>query len=181
MVISACLAVGLAAAHAGFGATRPNAGASDSLARHQRPRPTAPGLPSNPRVELRFDPRFTFDSVAREMGILLPPGAPMPAVRVASMVSVKDFQNAVAGQWSPAPQVVSNVYSVAQNAVYLDEHAHHPAFGRTLDDQLAHEFVHFFQARYLGIEAQREEDEEQAVMIQLWFRSRHAGATGAGP
>ncbi len=47
-------------------------------------------------------------------------------------------------------------------------------FKRTLDDSLAHEFVHYIQAKYLKEDLTTEGCEMQAAEVQRWFREEHA-------
>jgi hypothetical protein len=76
-------------------------------------------------------------------------------------------------QWEFRPEVFISFYAVAQNAIYLiDDAADYLPYNRTLDDALAHELVHYLQAKYLKDEF-KVEWSEAAIAVQTWFRERY--------
>jgi hypothetical protein len=126
-------------------------------------------------VTLRFDPRFILDTVAERMKITLRPEVPLPGIFVESRTPLRQFQDAMEGQWQFRPPLIANSYSIATNEIYLsDDASFYRRFKRTLDDSLAHEFVHYLQARYLGEDLTSDGCELQAAEVQRWFRDEHA-------
>ena len=102
-------------------------------------------------VKLRFEPRFILDTVAERMKVTLRADVPLPAIFLESTTPLRQFQDAMEGQWQFRPPLIANSYSIATNEIYLsDEASFYRRFKRTLDDSLAHEFVHYIQARYHG-------------------------------
>jgi hypothetical protein len=127
--------------------------------------------PSVQRTELRYDPRFILETVARQMGVTLRAEEPLPAVFLASTTPLRQFQDAIEAQWRFRPDTIVNTYAVAQNQIYLyDGASYYAAHHRTLDDSLAHEFVHYVQARYKNEDLSSDWSETEAVTIQKWFR-----------
>ena len=123
---------------------------------------------------LEHDPQFILEVVARRMGVTLRPDVPAPAIRLESRTPLKRLQAAAEKQWGFRPDVFVTTYAVASNEVYLiDEAALYEKYGRTLDDSLAHELVHYIQANYLGDRFGSEWSEVEAVAIQTWFRERY--------
>ena len=100
-------------------------------------------------VKLKFDPRFIMETVARRMNVALSPELPLPAIFVESTTPLSQFQDAMEAQWRFRPPLVSNAYAIARNEIYLsDSPGFYRRLKRTLDDSLAHEFVHYIQAKY---------------------------------
>jgi hypothetical protein len=132
-------------------------------------------------ARLRFEPRFVLEAVAQQLGVTLRPEIPMPAIFVASATPLTQFQEAIEAQWRFRPEVVMNTYAIERNEIYLhDGAAYYAQTGRTLDDSLAHELVHYLQARYRNDDLSSELREAEAVAIQTWFREVHvAPATAA--
>jgi hypothetical protein len=125
-------------------------------------------------AQLRFEPRFILESVAQRLGVELRPEIPLPAIFVASATPLAQFQDAIAAQWRFRPDFVLNTYAIARNEIYLhDGPAYYAQHGRTLDDSLAHEFVHYLQAQYRNDDLSSELREAEAVMIQTWFRETY--------
>jgi hypothetical protein len=132
--------------------------------------------PSQP-AKLRFDPRFILEAVAQRMKVTLRPDVPLPAIFVESATPLRQFQDAMEGQWQFRPPVVTNAYTFVRNEIYLvDDADFYVRFERTLDDSLAHELVHYIQAKYLREDLTTEGCEIQAVEIQRWFREFHVQA-----
>jgi hypothetical protein len=126
-------------------------------------------------VKLRFDPRFILEAVAQRMNIRLRQEVALPAIFLESAIPLRQFQDAMEGQWSFRPPLVSNSYSIASNEIYLsDDASFYRRLKRTLDDSLAHEFVHYIQAMYLREDLTTDGCEIQAAGIQHWFREEYA-------
>lgn len=102
------------------------------------------------------------------------PAIPVPEILFESATPLKRMQTAAARQWGFRPKVFANAYSAAENRVYLiDDAQFYERNGRTLDDALAHEFVHYLQASYLKDEFKSEWSEATAIALQSWFRKVH--------
>jgi len=122
-------------------------------------------------AKLRFDPRVILEAVARHMQVTLRPDVPMPAIHVESAIPLRKFQDAIEVQWRARPPHVTNAYAIARNEIYLsDDAAFYGRLGRTLDDSLAHELVHYIQAKYLNDDLTSDWCEIQAAEVQSWFR-----------
>jgi hypothetical protein len=148
--------------------------------RLSEPRVEAPAGRSPARVAtLQHDPQFILEAVARRMGVRLQPDMPPPAIRLESGTPLQRMQAAAEKQWGFRPPVFVTTYATATNEIYLiDEAALYERYRRTLDDSLAHELVHYIQARYLGDRFHTEWSEVEAVAIQTWFREQFmAGRT----
>jgi len=121
---------------------------------------------------LRFEPQTTLEVVARRMGITLRPEVALPEVRLESATPIERFRDAVERQWGSRPARFSNAYVLATNEVFLiDDPNYYAATGRTPDDSLAHELVHYLQAHYRHADLAGEFEELEAVQLQSWFRS----------
>jgi hypothetical protein len=126
-------------------------------------------------VKLRFEPRFILETVAERMQVKLRSEVPLPAIFLESTTPLRKFQDAMEGQWQFRPPLIANSYSIASNEIYLsDDASFYLRFKRTLDDSLAHEFVHYIQAQYLREDLTTDGCELQAAEIQRWFREEHA-------
>ncbi|HSD41160.1 MAG TPA: hypothetical protein VLD36_04770 [Burkholderiales bacterium] len=125
-------------------------------------------------VKLRFDPRFTFEAVAQRMNVTLRREVPLPAVFLESSTPLAQFQDAMERQWQFRPPLVANAYSIERNEIYLsDDASFYLRLKRSIDDSLAHEFVHYIQAMYFNEDLSTDGCEVQAVEIQRWFREAH--------
>ncbi|HET9041811.1 MAG TPA: hypothetical protein VFN70_01610 [Burkholderiales bacterium] len=125
-------------------------------------------------VKLRFDPRFVLEVVAKRMHVTLRPEVPLPGVFLESRTPLAQFQKAMAGQWPFTPPLIANSYSIATNEIYLSDDAlFYLRLKRTLDDSLAHEFVHYIQSKYLKEDLTTDGCEMQAAEIQQWFREEY--------
>jgi len=119
---------------------------------------------------LQHDPQFILETVARRMGVTLRPDVP-PAIRLESETPLERLQAAAEKQWGFRPHAFVTTYATASNEVYLiDEAALYDKSRGTLDDALAHELVHYVQARYLADRFDTDWSESEAVAIQTWFR-----------
>ena len=131
-------------------------------------------------AKLRFEPRFVLEKVAQRMEVTLRPDVALPAIFVESATPLRQFQDAMEGQWQFRPPLISNAYSIASNEIYLtDDASFYLRFKRTLDDSLAHELVHYIQAKYFKEDLSTDGCEVQAVEVQQWFREIHAQANPA--
>jgi hypothetical protein len=130
-------------------------------------------------LSLRLDPQATLEIVARRMGVELDPGIPAPAIRFESVTTLERFQDATERQWGFRPERFVNAFVAHTNEIYLiDDPAYYAAAGRTMDDTLAHELVHYVQARY-GRANLSDWAECEAVEIQAWFRAEYLGSLAA--
>jgi hypothetical protein len=126
-------------------------------------------------VKLRFDTRFVLERVAERMQVTLRPDVPLPGIFLESTTPLRQFQDAMEKQWQFRPPLIANSYAIATNEIYLsDDSSFYLRFKRTLDDSLAHEFVHYIQAKYLGEDLTTDGCEMQAAEVQRWFREEHA-------
>ena len=131
--------------------------------------------PSLARSVLRHDPGYILQAVAQEMNVTLRPDVPLPAILLQSKTPLQRFQTAIAAQWGFEPPVFANAYAVAQNEIYLmDDASYYTRLRRTLDDSLAHEFVHYIQVHYFNADLTHESCELEAISVQQWFRYAHA-------
>jgi hypothetical protein len=111
------------------------------------------------------------EAVAQRMQVTLRPDVPIPAIHVESATPLRQFQDAIEVQWRTRPSLVTNAYAIAHNEIYLiDDAAFYGRMGRTLDDSLAHELVHYIQAKYLNDDLSSDWCEVQAAAVQRWFR-----------
>jgi hypothetical protein len=123
---------------------------------------------------LQHDPQFILEAVAARMGITLRPDIPPPAIRLESRTPLERLQAAAERQWGFRPPVFVTTYASAGNEVYLiDRAADYLPYGRTPDDVLAHELVHYLQAKYLRDDFRSDFSESEAVAIQTWFRQEY--------
>jgi hypothetical protein len=131
-------------------------------------------------LKLRFDPGFVLAVVAQRMNVTLREEVPLPAVNLESSTPLARFQRAMAGQWPFTPPLIANSYSIATNEIYLsDDASFYRRFNRSLDDSLAHEFVHYIQAQYFREDLTTDSCEVQAAEIQQWFREEYVRANRA--
>jgi hypothetical protein len=135
---------------------------------------------SNPltnTLALTLEPRFILQVVAQRFGVQIRSDIDQPTVHVESRTPLKQFQDAIESQWEFRPHVFLNAYAVASNEIYLiDNPAHSPRPGASLDEVLAHELVHYFQSRYRRQDLNSVGAEVQAVQIQQWFRETYLPA-----
>lgn len=126
-------------------------------------------------VKLRFDTRFVLELVAERMQVKLRPDLPLPAIFVESAVPLRQYQDAMEVQWQFRPPLVSNAYAIERNEIYLsDDASFYRRLKRTIDDSLAHELVHYIQAKYFKEDLATDGCEMQAVEVQRWFRDEYA-------
>lgn len=137
-------------------------------------------------ARLRFDPLYTLERVAERLNIVLRPDMPLPAILLESATPLGRFQDAMQKQWGFRPRVFVNAYAIGANEIYLvDDAKHYGRWGRTLDDALAHEFVHYLQAVYFHANfASRliaEVCEAEAIAVQEWFRTFYVQSSESDP
>lgn len=121
---------------------------------------------------LHHDPQFILQVVARRMGITLRPEILAPDVMLQSKTPLSRMQAAAERQWGFRPDVFVTAFAQAGNEIYLiDDATLHERRGGTLDDALAHELVHYLQAKYRKDTLATDWSESEAVAIQTWFRS----------
>jgi len=125
-----------------------------------------------PRVAtLQHDPREVLVTVARRMHIHLRPIHPLPVIHLESRTPLERLQRVAERQWGVRPGEFMNVYVPEENAIYLiDDAARLERSHATLDDALAHEYVHYLQATYRKDGFSTEWSEVEAVRTQAWFR-----------
>jgi hypothetical protein len=136
---------------------------------------TAHSRKSSVRIAvLHHDPQFILHAVARRMGITLRPDVPVPTLLLESKTPLSRLQVAAQRQWGMRPGVFLSVFAPGGNEIYLiDDAAVHERRGGTIDDSLAHELVHYLQARYRKDSFDTEWSEFEAVAVQVWFRTEH--------
>lgn len=123
---------------------------------------------------LHHDPEWILEAVADRMGVQMNPAIPLPEILFESATPLARMQAAAERQWEYRPENFANVYATAENRIYLiDDADFYERNGRTLDDALAHEFVHYLQANYLKDEFKSEWSEATAIALQSWFRTEH--------
>jgi hypothetical protein len=136
--------------------------------------PRSPSPPITLRAgvaPLHHDPQFILEAVARRMGVTLRPEVPPPTIRLESRTPLYRLQRAAERQWGFRPLVFVTTYASASNEIYLiDRSADYLPYGRTPDDALAHELVHYIQANYLKDDFSTDWSEVEAVAVQTWFR-----------
>ncbi len=121
-------------------------------------------------VALRLDPYVILQQVARQMNVTLRPDVPLPKIFLESNTPLRQFQQAIAPQWKFRPHVFANAYAAERNEIYLSDDArYYRKRNRTLDDSLAHEFVHYIQVRYRNDDLADESCETEAIAQQLSF------------
>ncbi len=108
------------------------------------------------------------------MNVTLRPDVPLPKIFLESNTPLRQFQQAIAPQWKFRPHVFANAYAVERNEIYLsDDPRYYKKRNRTLDDSLAHEFVHYIQVRYRNDDLADESCEMEAIAQQLAFIDSH--------
>lgn len=121
-------------------------------------------------IKLRLDPSLILQQVARQMNVSLRPEVPLPKIFLESTTPLRQFQEAIAPQWKFRPPVFANAYVMARNEIYLsDDPSYYKRRNRTLDDSLAHEFVHYIQVNYRNENLADDDGEMEAITVQLAF------------
>jgi hypothetical protein len=139
--------------------------AADAMGSHNRPHRVA---------SLHHDPQWILEAIAARMGVELRSEIPLPAILFESRTPLQRMQAAAERQWGFRPEAFANAYAAAENRIYLIDNANfYERNKRTLDDALAHELVHYLQARYLKDRFKSEWSEVDAIALQTWFREEH--------
>lgn len=158
--VSLALIAAVPAAHAG--GSLPAAAAPSGIAAPSRV------------LTLHHDPLFILQAVAQRMGITLRREIRAPGVLLESNTSLSRLQAAAGRHWGFRPQVFVSAFVPTANEIYLiDDAAAYDKRAGTLDDALAHEFVHYLQAKYRGALLDSDWSEFEAVAIQTWFRAQY--------
>lgn len=109
--------------------------------------PAEAGVRSAAPARPRLHPLCILRAVAWRMRFELDDAVPVPRVRYESETPLAEFEDAVEPQWGFRPGAFLNAYIVETNEIFiLDDAAYYRKFGRFLDDSLAHEYAHYFQA-----------------------------------
>lgn len=125
-------------------------------------------------AELRYSPEFILNKVLEKKRQTFDSQKAPPKILFASKVSLKEFQDDVESQWNFRPDVITNVYVLNKNKIYLmDDAAYYEKTGRCMDDSLAHELTHYVQVVYLQWDIADESLEWDAVDVQTWFRETY--------
>lgn len=126
-------------------------------------------------ITLQLDPYIILQQVARQMNVTLRPDVPLPKIFLESNTPLRQFQQAIAPQWKFRPHVFANAYAAERNEIYLSDDArYYKKRNRTLDDSLAHEFVHYIQVRYRNDDLADDSCESEAIAQQLSFIDNNA-------
>ena len=63
---------------------------------------------------------------------------------------------------------------IVRNEICLgDGETYYRRLNRTLDDSLAHDLVHYIQARYFNDDLASDSSEALAIAVQTWFRETY--------
>ena len=124
-------------------------------------------------VKFQYDARCIFEAVADFKKVKLGNSIPLPRIRLASETPHEEFLAAAKEQLGgEKPEIMLHMYVAKTNEIYLNDASSMFRPGRTIDDVLAHEFVHFLQVRYQGeTDGTADWIEQEAVFIQLRFRA----------
>ena len=150
----------------------------------------SPGSAAMRRMPLRHDPACVLSAVAFAMNVRLDPAVAPPALRLETQTPVREFADAMEPQWGMRPDRFTNAYAPGAGKIFLIEDAsYYEKFGRDIADSLAHEYAHFIQVRYKGLDVANfgDNEESEAVSVQTWFRDNYvrgtapAGAPVCGP
>jgi hypothetical protein len=126
-------------------------------------------------VQLAHSPQFVLEKVLEKKRLVFDVEKPIPEIRLASQISLTEFQDAIEPQWGFRPAAVTNAYIVARNVIYLmDDATYYAQHRRCIDDSLAHELTHYVQVRYQGwvLDGMDDSIEMNAIDVQTWFRER---------
>jgi hypothetical protein len=132
-------------------------------------------VPPAETVRLEHAPDAVLRFVASQMNVALRHDVPLPSIHLESATALERFQDAVGPQWGFRPPRFANAYVVATNEIYLtDDASYYLRLRRTLDESLAHEYVHYLQVRYLEGDLDEASYEQDAVAVQGRLRERIA-------
>lgn len=72
------------------------------------------------------------------------------------------------------PDRITNAFALKKNEIYIfDDADYYLRTNRCMDDSLAHEMVHYLQARYQGWDLDDDSLEWEAIDIQTAFREAY--------
>lgn len=137
--------------------------------------PEARTIQPSKTVSLKYSEEQIFDFILQFKNKSKVSTIPLPRLRLKSQTSLKEFQDAIEGQWGQRPAEITNAYIIALNEIYLmDDADYYQKLGRCLDDSLAHELTHFYQVKYQGYTPDGNDDffELDAIEIQTAFREK---------
>lgn len=133
-------------------------------------------------VRPAFKPDCVLAAIAARRRRTVDPAKPKPAVLFESETPLSRFQDAVEEQWGQRPDVFTNAYAWKKNEIFLiDDGTYYSSLHRTIDDSLAHEYVHYLQVVYEGSDISQDAwgvYENEAIDAQTWFRQEGAAALG---
>lgn len=124
---------------------------------------------------LKQKKRCVLKAVARKKGVQLDDKIPAPEVYLGSRTSLEVFQDVMEKSYAWRPSAFINVYVDTENIIFLTDDPKLYQNGRTAEDSLAHEYVHYLQVKYEGATRESNQDalEAEAVHIQHWFREKY--------
>ena len=124
-------------------------------------------------AQLKYPLTFLQKYVLEKKHLTERPEISWPKINFASQSSLLDFQNDIFSQWGFKPEVITNVYILKLNKIYLlDDASYYNQLNRCLDDSLVHELVHFLQDKYQNYDFNDESLEWEAIDIQTEFRNQ---------
>lgn len=145
---------------------------STTVLARKKPAPTPVPAPVNP-VSLKYSVEVIFDFVLSQKKQTLNPDIEFPKIYFKSKTPLKQFQDAIEKQWNQRPNEITNAYAFDNNEIYLmDDSDYYIKTERCMDDSLAHELVHYVQAKYQKFDMNDESLEWDAVDIQTAFRDQ---------
>ena len=127
-----------------------------------------------PPAKLRYTKEFIFEKVLELKRQTLKPEIPLPEIFYESKTPLSQFQDAIEEQWGMRPDRITNAYALKKNEIYISDDADY--YGRTnrcMDDSVAHEMVHYIQARYQGWDLNDDSLEWDAIDMQTAFREAY--------
>lgn len=125
-------------------------------------------------ADLKYSPEFILTQVLEKKHQVFNTQKAFPKIVLSSQTSLKQFQDDVESQWNFRPDVITNVYVISQNKIYLmDDADYYEKTGRCMDDSLAHELTHYVQVVYQGWDMADDSVEWDAIDTQTWFRETY--------
>lgn len=122
-------------------------------------------------AKLSYSTEGILDYVLAKKKLARNPEIPLPELHLKSQTSLEVFQSSLVDQWNFLPEIITNVYSVKTNRIFLmDDKAYYDDLKRCIDDSLAHELTHYVQVMYQKWDHEDESLEWDAVDIQTQFR-----------
>ena len=122
-------------------------------------------------AKLKYQVDFLFSKVLEKKHQTINPNIPFPKIFYSSKTPLKQFQDAIEGQWGIRPKFITNAFAVVNNEIYImDDKDYYENLKRCMDDSLVHELVHYVQVKYLNWDLNDESLEWDAIDIQTAFR-----------